>query len=393
VVGGRRIRLGSLEFVEQDSSTEHRRFRRRLVRDGGSAVFLAVDGVLRAAFVLDDAVRPESARVIRAVRRLGIGESVMLTGDHPAIGEAVGAAIGIDTVRAGLSPEDKVAAVRESQRERVTLMAGDGINDAPALAAADIGIAMGARGATSASEAAAVVLLVDRLDRVLEAITIAQRSRRIAIQSIVVGMGLSLVAMALAAAGFIAPVAGALLQEGIDIVAIGVALRALRGGRAERAHRAIPSALAAELVHEHPVLLPRVERLRAFADSLDEVDASGLAGGLETTTELLAEIQAHERADESSLYPRLAEVLPGSDPLAAMSMTHREIFHLLGSYFRLASDIDPANPPAEDIADLRRLLYSLHAVLRLNMAQEEELVTTFGAEPPRLPDADVPALS
>ena len=125
-------------------------------------------------------------------------------------------------------PSDKVDAVRTEQRINPTVMVGDGINDAPALAAADVGIAMGARGASASSEAADVVILADRLDRVGEAIVIAQRARRIAVESIGVGMGLSMLAMLAAATGWLVPVAAAIVQEVIDVAVILNALRALR---------------------------------------------------------------------------------------------------------------------------------------------------------------------
>ena len=126
---------------------------------------------------------------------------VMVTGDHPDVAQAVASAIGVDAVYAERSPAEKVDVVREERQRGVVVMVGDGINDAPALAAADVGVAMGVRGATASSEAADVVLMVDRIDQLAEAVQIARRSHHIALQSIAVGMGLSLVAMGIAAAG------------------------------------------------------------------------------------------------------------------------------------------------------------------------------------------------
>jgi P-type E1-E2 ATPase len=166
--------------------------------------------------------------VIRTLRRAGIKRIVMVTGDHPDVAESVGIALGVDRVLSERDPSDKVAAVEAERAEGgVTIMVGDGINDAPALAAADVGVAMGARGATASSEAADVVLIVDRLDRVADAMTIARRSRSIALQSVLVGMGLSFGAMLFGAFGLLLPVAGALVQEAIDVAVILNALRAL----------------------------------------------------------------------------------------------------------------------------------------------------------------------
>jgi P-type E1-E2 ATPase len=132
-------------------------------------------------------------------------------------------------VRSDLTPDQKILVVLTEHKYGPVMMIGDGINDAPALAAADVGVAMGAKGAAASAEAADVVLLVDQLDRILPAIKIARRSRRIALESVAAGMGLSFAAMIAAAAGLLLPVEGALLQEAIDVAVIFNALRALRG--------------------------------------------------------------------------------------------------------------------------------------------------------------------
>ena len=140
--------------------------------------------------------------------------------------------MGLDEVFADCGPQDKLAVLRGAMGDpaaRLVAMVGDGVNDAPALAAADVGIAMAAAGSTVSAEAADVVITVDRIDRVAEGLRIGRRSLSIARQSVLAGMGLSLAAMVAAALGHIPPVAGALLQEGIDVAVILNALRALRG--------------------------------------------------------------------------------------------------------------------------------------------------------------------
>jgi heavy metal translocating P-type ATPase len=383
LVDGAAVRLGHFAWVCEPTapSSEQLKFRRRVMRDEGSISFVSVGGDLAGAFVFDDSIRPDAPRVLRLLKRRGVEEIVMLTGDHVAVAEPVGAAIGVDRVIADLAPEEKVNAVRQARPGCVTIMVGDGINDAPALAAADVGIAMGSRGATSSSEAADVVLVIDRLDRLVEAVEIAQRTRSIATQSMWVGMGLSLVAMGGATLGLLAPVVGALVQEGIDAAAILNALRAL-GGRREGARPTLPSDVTAALRSEHRVLMPRVDEFRELADCLDEIPAADLRGRLEGLRKSLDNVLAHERADEREIYRTIAATLGGEDPLAAMSRTHQEIFHLARVLERLLANIPPEGPDPEDLVDLRRTLYALHTVLRLNIAQEDQLYLTLDREAP-----------
>ena len=180
---------------------------------------------------MGDHVREDARALVTALHEAGVGHVAMVTGDRAAVANAVGEQLGLDRVYAEQSPEDKLEIVR-SLREQPELgaivMVGDGVNDAPALALADVGIALGGVGATVSSETADVVILVDRIDRVAEAIAIGRRSLGIARQSILVGMGLSFIAMGAAAVGLLPPVSGALLQEGIDVAVIANALRALR---------------------------------------------------------------------------------------------------------------------------------------------------------------------
>jgi heavy metal translocating P-type ATPase len=373
---GRRVKLGTLGFVTGGAPApaaveDHHR---RTTREPTLVVYLAVDDVLAGAIALTDEIRPDTPRTLRALRREGIEKVVMATGDHPVVADAVGAAIGVDRVVAQASPEEKVEAVRRARAEGLTVMVGDGINDAPALAAADIGVAMGARGATSSSEAADVVLVVDRLDRLAEAIAIAKRSRRIAAQSAYLGMGLSLVAMVVAMAGYLPPVGGALVQEGIDLVAILSALRALGGKIPGRAGPRLPTELSARLKREHLYLIPRLDEIAALADRLDGLAPEAALTELTRLDSFIRdELIPHERADDQEIYPILAGLLGGEDPMATMSLSHSEIFRLAGVFHRQVEELRRSPNSPVDVFDLRRTMYGLHAVLHLHFAQEEEL--------------------
>jgi soluble P-type ATPase len=379
-VAGHHLRVGRYDWVMQPlpSTDATAAFRHRMLRTFGSTVFVAVDQTLAGALVLEDPIRVETPRTLRALRRVGIRDITMLTGDHPVVALSVAAALGIEHVLAEQAPDEKVQAIRDAGTRGLTVMVGDGINDAPALAAADVGVAMGARGATAASEAADVVLTTDRLDRLVEAMQIAQRCRAIAGQSALVGMGLSLAAMALAAAGYLLPVAGAFLQEGIDLLAIAWSLRALGAGRRARAYtrrrRIVPPTLAARLHAEHRRLGPALERLRNLADQLDTLPPLQRWEALADIHRFLStDLLEHERLDEGEVYPTIAAQLSGEDPLGALSRTHQEIFHLARMLTLLIGELPEAGPEPRDLPDIRRLLYSLHAVLRLHFAQEEEL--------------------
>ncbi|MDE2263110.1 MAG: heavy metal translocating P-type ATPase, partial [Gammaproteobacteria bacterium] len=282
-VGGRRVAVGQRDFVAPgaERTTQLRSVELRTAADGSSSVFVAIDGRLAGVLILQDPIRPEAPRALRLLRTIGVRHIHLVTGDHPDVAELVGDALGVDRVFAERAPEEKVEVVRLVRTEGVTAMVGDGINDAPALALADVGIAMGARGATAASEAADVVLTSDRFQGIAEAIQISQRTRRIALESVLVGMALSLVAMGFAAAGLIAPIDGALLQEAIDVLVILNALRAL-GGRAVGI-RGSPEmiGIAQRLAVSHRALRPKVAELAALAVRLDELPAAEARSRLE----------------------------------------------------------------------------------------------------------------
>ncbi|WP_188527392.1 heavy metal translocating P-type ATPase [Sinisalibacter lacisalsi] len=199
-----------------------------VVDEGAVVVSLALDGKLAGHLVMADTLRAGTTDLLSGLRGLGIDRILLATGDRRAVAEAVTEGLGLDALRAGLTPDQKVLLVLTERKNGPVMMVGDGVNDAPALAAADIGVAMGARGAAASAEAADVVLLVDHLDRLLPGIEIAQRARRIALESVVAGIGLSVLGMIAAAFGYLTPVQGALLQEVIDVAVILNALRALR---------------------------------------------------------------------------------------------------------------------------------------------------------------------
>ena len=201
---------------------------------GRMVIAVWIDDALAGEIIMSDPVRPEAAELIERLRRAGVRRVAMVSGDRQEVANALGAVLGLDAVYADQTPEDKLSVVRGMRTApdlAPVVMVGDGINDAPALAVADCGIALGAAGATVSSDAADAVIAVDRIDRVADALEIGRRSLRIARQSVIVGMGLSGTAMLIAAFGYLPPIAGALVQEAIDVAVILNALRALGGDR------------------------------------------------------------------------------------------------------------------------------------------------------------------
>jgi P-type E1-E2 ATPase len=178
--------------------------------------------------VFYDEVRPETAGVLEALREGGIKRIGLLTGDRLMVATAIADGLSFDHIEAGATPAGKVQIVLREKQQGVVAMVGDGVNDAPALAAADVGIALGAKGAGASAEAADVIVLVDGLQPLPMAFAIARRSFTIARQSVRVGIGLSSMGMILAAFGFLLPIEGAVAQEIIDVAVILNALRALR---------------------------------------------------------------------------------------------------------------------------------------------------------------------
>jgi heavy metal translocating P-type ATPase len=374
VVDGHRVALGKASFVSEGAPmpARAREVRRRSMLDGSSCVFVAIDGRVAGALIVDDPIRPDAPRVIRALRRAGIERVIMVTGDHPDVAESVGAALGVDRILSERDPMEKVEALGAEREAGVVVMVGDGLNDAPALAAADVGVAMGARGATASSEAAVVDLVADWLEGLVEAIAIARRSRAIAIQSVLLGMGLALAFMFGGAFGLFRPVAGALIQELIDVASILNALRALGGGSRPSGGRETTD-VAERFRAEHREFAPELVRVRWVADRLGQLPPDEVRRELEAVRRFVVErLPQHEEEEEEAVYPVVARLMGGEDPMSSMARAHIEISHLARVFRQLLDDLPEEGPTPDDLVDLRRVLYGLHAILRLHFAQEEE---------------------
>lgn len=378
-INGHRVRVGRLERTATLPAWARSAVRRSRL-DLATVIWMQIEDTPMAAFLVRDHIRPDAARTIRRLRTAGLRRIVLLTGDRMDNAAEVASLLGIDEVYADASPADKIARVHAEREHGATVMVGDGINDAPALAAADVGIALGSRGSTAAVQAADAVILDDRIDRLADTVDIARRTRMLAVQSAGIGMGLSLLAMIAAAGGWLVPVAGALVQEGIDITVIINALRALRGGRVRSKGR--PDALLRRFAHEHEALLPTRAAVRQAADALTKGAGSKADAAIRRAHQLLVEhLLPHELAEETQLYPALAGVLGSSEGTATMSRGHAEIERLIR---RLGRHLDesPAGIQHDQIDDLRAILYGLDAILTLHFAQEEEAYFTLASSSP-----------
>ena len=234
-VDGHRVAVGSRKLMRNAGISDEEIAAGALITGHGSGearVLVGRDGHLAGVIVMADELRADADRIVERLRTEGVRHVAMVSGDRRSVAERIGRELGVDRVYAEQSPEEKLDVVRSlgaEPRLRPVVMVGDGVNDAPALALADVGIAMGAAGATVSSETADAVITVDRVDRVADALHAGRRALHIARQSVLAGMALSLVAMLVAALGYLPPVAGALTQEGIDLAVIINALRALHG--------------------------------------------------------------------------------------------------------------------------------------------------------------------
>ena len=374
VVDGRRVTVGN-RALPADPADWAAAALSRATLDAAVVAWVEVDAELVGAILLADPVRPDAPRTIRRLRAAGIDRLVMLTGDRSAPAEQVGAVLGIDEVRSGQTPADKVRGVRAERERAVTVMVGDGVNDAPALAAATVGVAMGAHGATASSEAADIVLTTDRLDRLADAMLVARRSRRIALQSAVTGMVLSLLAMAAAAAGVLPPAAGALLQEAIDLTVILNALRALRAGPGEAPD--LPAStrnMIRRFSAEHEGMRDELSLLRDTAHHLAAGEAETAMAWLRRTDAFVQQVLLpHEHAEDRSLYPALARPLGSAEATVTMSRMHAEIDRLAHRlHAHLVNAESSGGITTAQTEDLLACLYGLAALLDLHFHAEEE---------------------
>lgn len=217
-IEGHQVKVGKLSFVAPQSAQ---------AALTTTAIYVSVDGQYYGAISFTDHVRPEAAATVARLKLLGVTNLMMLTGDQRAIAQQVAKKVGITAVKADLLPEDKIAALKAVPDDRHPLfMVGDGVNDAPSLATADVGIAMGANGSTAASETADVVILKDDLAKVAKAVAISKDTLRIAKQAVLIGIAICTALMLIASLGVIPAFIGAMLQEVIDTVSILWALKA-----------------------------------------------------------------------------------------------------------------------------------------------------------------------
>jgi heavy metal translocating P-type ATPase len=230
MVQGKQILVGRQSFLEEQGVA----MTKAAMNLKSTATFVAIDSKLAGAISFTDEIRPESKTMLANLRRLGIKHILMVTGDNTATANAIAKTLGITEVQAEALPADKLLAISQLVNRPVVFV-GDGVNDAPVLTASDVGIALGARGETAASESADIVIMLDDVNRVAKAFSIARRTFSVAKQSILIGIAMSIVLMFIFSTGHFSPLLGAILQELVDVVVIFNALRAHTRGRLEKA--------------------------------------------------------------------------------------------------------------------------------------------------------------
>lgn len=216
-VQSKKIQVGKASFA----------FYQETEQNNQTTIYVASDGHYLGKILFADEVRPESKETIADLKNFGVKKIVMLTGDNQRIAKKIAVEIGIDDIYADCLPKDKIAVLKEIPEDlRPEVMVGDGVNDAPALSIADVGIAMGARGSTAASESADIVILKDDLSRVATSLKISQQTMKIARQSVLIGIVICTILMLIASTGVLPALVGAALQEVVDVASILSALRA-----------------------------------------------------------------------------------------------------------------------------------------------------------------------
>lgn len=218
-IEGQTVKVGKKDFILKEPD--------KVKMENQTAVFVAINDTYVGYITFHDVIRKEARETITGLKELGVKNILMLTGDQEAIAQTIASEVGITQVHANCLPEEKISTLKNQPEDaRPVIMVGDGVNDAPALAISDVGIAMGAHGDTAASESASAVILKDSLTPVKEAIKISQDTMRIARESVLIGLAICVVLMLIAATGAIPTLIGAALQEVVDTVSILSALRA-----------------------------------------------------------------------------------------------------------------------------------------------------------------------
>jgi heavy metal translocating P-type ATPase len=374
IVEGRPVAIGSLGLVApayRDSGWVGHALRR--ARDRGALpIFVAIDGELAGVLLMADRLRPEAAGSLRWLRALGMKRLILLTGDTREAAERIAASLSLDAIFSDCTPEDKLRVLHDESVQGPVLMVGDGINDAPALAAARVGLALGARGGSAASQSADAVLLVDSIDRIPEAVRIARHTRKITQQSVIAGLAMSLAAMAAAALGYLPPVAGALTQEAIDVAVILNALRAL--GPVSRKPQGPAADDRIRIQQEHRSIAFAMERLEELSDGLERISAEQARPLLDKANSIIRKtILDHERQDDCARYFDHADTRQSRAVMTALGYAHGEIFVLAHRLETISRECAQSAIEPSRLRDAQRIIDELVLWVRLHNVVEDAL--------------------